>query len=159
MEIFNKCQNINIKIDGNQCKANIDYKAFKQISLPSFISLDDKQISNQSIASIYINAKIIHSNIFTTPSSFETTNGENTMLSGYKLSIFGTISEVIMFEDINNSMKTHNTTIPFSTFIVLSKDTDISKEVCVNLCIEDIDVFYINSKDIFQSIYILMYVS
>ena len=155
--MYNGCQNITIKIDGNKCNLNINNRTFKQISIPSFITLDELQSSKQSIASISINAKVIHSNIFSTPSSFELVNGENTKLSGYKLSIFGTINEVIMYENENFSMKTFSTTIPFSTFIVLSKDTDLSKEICVNVCVEDVDVFYINPRNIFQSIYILVY--
>ncbi|MEF9992550.1 MAG: DUF3794 domain-containing protein [Romboutsia sp.] len=157
--MINKCENITIKITGNKCETNRDYRDFKQILIPSFITLKDSQCSNQSIASISINAKVIHSNILSTPSSFEIVNGENTKLSGYKVSIFGIINEVIMYENINCIMKTFSTSIPFSTFIVLSNDIDLSKEICIDICIEDVGVFNITYENIFQSIYALVYVN
>ncbi|MEG1142335.1 MAG: DUF3794 domain-containing protein [Clostridia bacterium] len=157
--MINECKNITIKINENKCKKSLNNRAFKQISIPSFITLDDLQNSTQSIASVSISAKVLHSNVLSTPSSFEILNAENTKLSGYKLSIFGIINEVIIYENKDGNMKTFITNIPFSTFIVLSNDIDLSKEVCIDVCIEDADVFYISSENIFQSIYALAYVN
>ena len=154
---MNVYQNLDINLPKN--KSNFKSNTFKEISLSTCITLDDFQSSDKSISSISINPKITHYNIFLTPSSFNQVNGENIKISGYKLSVFGIINEVIIFENIKCHIRTCNTYIPFYTSITLPSNTDISEPICIDTYIKYVNVFCMSPKEIFQNICILVSVT
>ena len=80
-------------------------------------------------------------------------NAECTNLTGRKLIIEGLLKQKVIYtaDDDEQSLHSANFEIPFSTFIIIEKDTPLSQQFRITPYIEDIFVSRLSERSVFKN--------
>ena len=138
--------NIN-KLDNDTNKNSVS-KYFKQININDKVKLLDSYIDKKYIK---IHSALLNIESLRLIDTVEGQSYEGQCLSGRKLIVIGTITI-----KINCRTFKFKRNIPFSTFIVIPKDTNDNNDIKLNYCIEDISIINIECNFLFISITIFL---
>lgn len=142
--------NVN-KLD-NEKNINSVSKYFKQININDKIKLLNSYIDKKYIK---IHSALLNIESLKLIDTVEGKSYEGQCLSGKKLIIIGTI-DITFYIKINCRTFKIKKTIPFSNFIVISKDTKDTNDIKLNYYIEDITLINIECNFLFISITIFL---
>ncbi|WP_305305830.1 DUF3794 domain-containing protein [Romboutsia ilealis] len=121
---------------------------------------------NKCIVEVHSCVEIISQRVIKTPVVMGYTNtagnfisGENipnaecTNLTGRKLIIEGLLKQKVIYtaDDDEQSLHSANFEIPFSTFIIIEKDTPLSQQFRITPYIEDIFVSRLSERSVFKN--------
>lgn len=170
-EIINTCDTINTtgvypakKLE-SLLLSNTDNK-WVQLYVPEVVDIPTQKPDVEGIVSINSCVQIISQRIVKTPvvkgyvnSSGATilgqniTNAEGTKLTGRKLIITGLIKQKIIYTALvaDQSLHSASYSIPFSTYIIIDKDTPLSQPFRVIPYIEDIWSIPLSTRSIFKN--------
>lgn len=132
-------------------------ESWVEISVPEILTIAKSKPDIETIDKIYINAKVVLKRVIVTPPDppVSIDNVEGTYLTGRKLAIDGIICQTIVYTANNCEQSVHSAdfNMPFSTFIVLPKNTDVDlDQFCVDICIEDVFAKVLNPRKIFKNV-------
>lgn len=144
---------ITIKLINSSCNPISKNRNWKRVCDSFKITLNQNEPSINSLTQVEAEAKVISTSYMITPNPGHTGNTTGSYLTGFKVAIDLSIIQNIVYEDsINGTLCTITKTLPISTFIVLGRDFNLNQKPTVDVCIEDIQIQSINSKEIIESI-------
>lgn len=153
MNISSSNTDIKIKLINNDCESMALNKNWKRLSQSFKIPLTHSEPNINKLIELEAEAKVISTSYMITPNPTGTFNAEGTTLTGYKLAVDIDIIENIVYEEcIDSCVFTLTKVLPISTFIVLDKNINLNQTPNVHICIEDIQIQSIGSKEIIESI-------
>lgn len=147
-KVVGLCENISCKDISTDGKTN-----WTEFTVPEVLVIPHPKPAIESIDKIYIKAEIKTLKVIQTPISPDP-NSEGLMLTGRKLIVDGYLCQNIMYTADNCEQTVHlaNFKIPFSTYIVLPKNTNITDKFEVTACVEDVYATLLNSRTIFKNV-------
>ena len=175
-KFYNKCiiesEDINIvgeypanKIEkALTCFADTD--KWTEFYLPEIVDIPTQKPDMEGIVEVHSCVEIISQRVIKTPVVMGYTNtagnfisGENipnaecTNLTGRKLIIEGLLKQKVIYtaDDDEQSLHSANFEIPFSTFIIIEKDTPLSQQFRITPYIEDIFVSRLSERSVFKN--------
>lgn len=113
---------------------------FKYENKGTTFFIDKSTPTIKKVISIAANPMVINYNLIQTPDSITTTNAEGTLLTGAKMGINARITQSIEYEGNDGDIYNISKEIPFSTYIVLTRDFDFNKIPSINIIVEDIQL-------------------
>lgn len=147
-----------------QCKGNTDQ--WVQFFIPEIVDIPCQKPDVEGLVGVHSCIEIISQRVVKTPVVTGYTaatgqfiagdtipNAEGTKLTGRKLVIEGLIRQKIIYTALNCEQSLHSAhfIMPFSTFIILEKDTPLSKKFNVLPYIEDIYALQLSERSVFKN--------
>lgn len=157
MKIEN-CKSIDLQV--SNCQIQPTTNNWKHLIVNEVVQLPVGYPSIRSIKSVKVSLKINSTNFMQTPDSEGIINAEGTYLSGLKLFVNGEIDQVITY-DSGEICKIYSFTHtqPFSTYIVMPLNYDITRNVCLKSCIEGVLVNQISGEEIQKNVGVFLVAS
>lgn len=146
-----------ININSPSCNLQPTTNNWKHTVINERIVIPDSMPDIKSIKSVNLSMKITSSNFIITPDSVTIPNVEGTYLTGLKLVVNGEVNETITY-DSGEACKLYsfNHKEPFTTFIVMDPNFNISNPVCLKSCIEGVLVQQISCRQIVKDVAIFV---
>ena len=133
---------------------------WSQVSISETLNIAKDKPPIKSISKIHINVKIDSLKIIETPQT-SNRNSEGINLTGKKLLVDGHVCEKIIYNSCvsnNKSLNALDFKIPFSTYIIISNETNIHRDSFnIKTCIEDVFLTPISEKTILQGASIVLF--
>lgn len=146
------CFNVEKLNNNNIINSHINTRYFKQININDKINLFNINIDKKYIK---IHSASLNAESIKIINTIEGTSYEGQFLSGKKLLIIGSIN-IIFYIKLNCRTFQSTKKIPFSTFIVIPRDTNENSEIKLIYSIEDITIEYIECNFLFISVTIFL---
>lgn len=147
-----------------QCKSTGDQ--WVQFFIPEIVDIPNQKPNIEGLVGVHSCIEIISQRVVKTPvvTGYTSANGqfisgdtipnaEGTKLTGKKLVIEGFIRQKIIYTALNSEQSLHSAhfIMPFSTFIILDKDTPLSKKFNVLPYIEDVYALQLSTRSVFKN--------
>lgn len=147
-----------------QCKSNTNQ--WVQFFIPEIVDIPSQKPDMEGLVGIHACVEIISQRVVKTPEVKGYTsvtgeiipgenipNAEGTKLTGKKLVIEGLIRQKVIYTALNSEQSLHSAhfVMPFSTFIILDKDTPLSKGFNVVPYIEDMYALQLTERSVFKN--------
>ncbi|MCM8709596.1 DUF3794 domain-containing protein [Clostridium sp. SYSU_GA19001] len=144
-----------LTIESNEAVTYVGVKAFKQISVDENLTIPDVKPDVEEILEVIADVVITYTNVIKTP---VVTSYEGQQLTGWKLIVEGKLKQKIVYiaDEPAQSVHAAEFDIPFSTFLVLSKDYKKCQRIKVEGIIEDVFVRLINKRTIFKNVTLML---
>lgn len=128
---------------------------FKQLSIEEKLVIPSVKPDMEDISSIEGTIEILKSHIIETPVLI---SNEGQKLTGYKLIIYGKLSEVVEYTALDTEQTVHSAhyCIPFTTFIVLPDNYCVGSPLEINGVVEHVYFNKLNPREIFSNATILI---
>lgn len=127
-----------------------------QMFIPEFLTIPSQKPDVEEIVSITSRIKIIAQKVIETPTpaAGSEENLEGIRLTGKKLIIEGVLRQKVVYtaDVAEQSLHSAHFDVPFSAFIVVSADTELTDRFRIQHCIEDIFACKLNKRQIFKNI-------
>ena len=134
-------------------------KSWAQVILSEKSKITSNKLSIKSITKVYLNIKIISTKIIKTH-FFDSSNVEGLKINGKLLLVLGEIYENIIYisDTRYNSVHSLDFKIPFSTCIVIDKNTDLNNDsFCIYPCIENVFINMLDERTLNRSINLFLF--
>ena len=128
---------------------------FKQLNVEKNFCLPDAKPDIEQVVKVMSELVIKRKKVIKTPKS---TSLEGQVLTGWKLVIEGVLRQKIQYvaDEPEQSVHAAHANVPFSAFIVLPENFDMSTPITVNGYIEDVYAQMMDERCIFINITILL---
>lgn len=139
------------------CPLNVSLPSFKQVCIEEYINLPTHKDDIYCVENVNIDITIKSYHTIKTPLA---TSNEGTVLSGHKLIVHGSISQIIRYTTFTSSNAIHSFEykMPFSTFIVLPCDYQVGSRIQIEAKEEYTHFSLVNRRCISENISILLLV-
>lgn len=131
-----------------------------QMFIPEFLTIPSQKLDIEQLISITSRIKIIAQKVIETPTptTGNEENEEGTRLTGKKLIIEGVLRQKVVYtaEVAEQSLHSAHFDVPFSAFIVVAADTELTDKFRIQHCIEDIFACQLNKRQIFKNVTIFI---
>lgn len=175
-KFYNKCctENENINMVGQypankfnkvlSCFADTD--KWTEFYLPEIIDIPDQKPDIEGIVEVHSCIEIISQRVIKTPvvtgytgpngvfvPGEDIPNSECTNLTGRKLIVEGLLKQKIIYTAAVDEQSLHSAhfTVPFSTFIIVEKDTPLSQKFRILPFIEDVFACMLSERSVFKN--------
>lgn len=143
-----------------------DTDKWTEFYLPEIVDIPIQKPDMEGIVEVHSCVEIISQRVIKTPvvigytdtagnfiSGENIPNAECTNLTGRKLIIEGFLKQKVIYTaaDDEQSLHSANFEIPFSTFIIIEKDTPLSQQFRITPYIEDIFVSRLSERSVFKN--------
>ncbi|CEN22063.1 DUF3794 domain-containing protein [Paraclostridium sordellii] len=143
-----------------------DTDKWTEFFIPEIVDIPIQKPDIEGLVEVHSCVDIISQRVIKTPtvSGYTTTggtlipgetigNGECTNLTGRKLIIEGLLKQKIIYTSLTDEQSLHSAhfTIPFSTFIIIEKDTPLSQKFRITPYIEDIFACSLSERSVFKN--------
>lgn len=137
-----------------------------QLSIPKIMDIPEQKPSMEGIVAIHSAVDIISQRVVKTPvvtgytnqsgeviPGDEISNAECTFLTGRKLIVEGILTQKVIYTSLAADQALHSATfrIPFSTFIMVDKNTPLSTEFRIYPYLEDVFGYMLSPRTIFSN--------
>lgn len=133
-----------------------DEDTWTQMFIPEFLTIPSQKPDIEGLVSITSRIKIIAQKVIETPTpaAGSEENLEGTRLTGKKLIIEGVLRQKVVYtaEVAEQSLHSAHFDVPFSAFIVVPADTELTDRFRIQHCIEDIFACKLNKRQIFKNV-------
>ena len=143
-----------------------DTDKWTEFYLPEIVDIPIQKPDMEGIVEVHSCVEIISQRVIKTPvvmgytddagnsiAGEDIPNAECTNLTGRKLIIEGFLKQKVIYTaaDDEQSLHSANFEIPFSTFIIIEKDTPLSQQFRITPYIEDIFVSRLSERSVFKN--------
>ena len=143
-----------------------DTDKWTEFYLPEIVDIPIQKPDMEGIVEVHSCVEIISQRVIKTPvvmgytddagnsiAGEDIPNAECTNLTGRKLIIEGFLKQKVIYTaaDVEQSLHSANFEIPFSTFIIIEKDTPLSQQFRITPYIEDIFVSRLSERSVFKN--------
>ena len=143
-----------------------DTDKWTEFYLPEIVDIPIQKPDMEGIVEVHSCVEIISQRVIKTPvvmgytddagnsiAGEDIPNAECTNLTGRKLIIEGFLKQKVIYTaaDDEQSLHSANFEIPFSTFIIIEKDTPLSQQFRITSYIEDIFVSRLSERSVFKN--------
>ena len=143
-----------------------DTDKWTEFYLPEIVDIPIQKPDMEGIVEVHSCVEIISQRVIKTPvvmgytddagnsiAGEDIPNAECTNLTGRKLIIEGYLKQKVIYTaaDDEQSLHSANFEIPFSTFIIIEKDTPLSQQFRITPYIEDIFVSRLSERSVFKN--------
>lgn len=120
-------------------KFELDNTTWKEFDVMGTIAVPIEKYSIEDVDSINVKVEIISKRVIKTPVG---TNLEGKKVTGYKLIVEGLLCVGVSYVSLTpeQSVHTFHGQVPFSVFLVLPANTDITNDYIIDSCVENICV-------------------
>ena len=134
---------------------NLNLPSFKEFSIEENIMLPEIKEDISSVENINTDINIKNYHVIKTPIA---KSNEGSVLSGYKLIIYGNLSQVIRYSAKKSNAPIHSFEyeIPFSTFIILPSDYKYQSKIQIEVKEQYTHFNLLNARMIFENVNILL---
>lgn len=127
-----------------------------QMFIPEFLTIPSQKPDIEQLISITSRIKIIAQKVIETPkpTSGNEENLEGTRLTGKKLIVEGVLRQKVVYtaDVAEQSLHSAHFDIPFSVFIIIPEETELTDKFRIQHCIEDIFACKLNKRQIFKNV-------
>jgi hypothetical protein len=139
-------------------------RLWTQLFLPEILCIPEQKPDIEQLLSVTVVTDIISQRVIKTPvlkihgEDTPIENNEGIVTTGRKLVLEGVLRQKITYVADVESQSVHaaHFDLPFSAFIILPPKTKLSTKFDVTVCIEDIFVCILNSRQIFKNVTIFI---
>lgn len=138
-----------------RCTLKMAISSFKQVNIDDHITINNDKPDIYEINDLKATVRITSQKVIKTSVA---KSSEGKLLSGYKLIVHGVLNQILEYVacDKIQSVHTDSLSIPFSSYIVLPQDFNITNKVNIESIIENIYYNEVDSRSLFESINILL---
>lgn len=122
---------------GKKCSNPVVGYNWKQVYITEKIQFDTSMPAIRCLRSVTNSIQIFSASFAATPNSKDYINAEGTKLTGLKAAVSGFITQNFIYEGVDCAIYVFTHKEPFSEYIVLDKNTDITVPLCISSCVED----------------------
>jgi len=146
---------IEVTTDSTEAVTYVGLKAFKQLSVDEILTIPSVKPDIEEILEVIADVEITYTNVIKTPIVI---SYEGQELTGWKLIVEGVLRQKVVYiaDEPTQSVHAAEFDVPFSTFLVLSKDFKICKSIKVQGIIEDVFVKLVDKRTIFKNVTLMI---